>query len=90
MLFDERYHLHVGYYENSKDIEAILLKVKDENIWCMFIENDYYQLKISKKDYPSLDTFGLLIGIFNESTGEMSFEKGSELLKTFLRNENLI
>ncbi|WP_190238681.1 DUF3986 family protein [Salipaludibacillus neizhouensis] len=90
MLFDQRYHLHVGYYDNSKDIEAICLKVLNEDIWCMFLDNDFYKLPLPGSDYPSLESFGLLIGIFNFTTKEMSYDIGAKLFEDFLKTENII
>lgn len=36
MEFDDKFHLHVGYYENNNDIEAIFLKQKDKDVWYLF------------------------------------------------------
>lgn len=37
MDYDENIHLHVGYYENEMDIEAIALKRKGTETWDIFI-----------------------------------------------------
>ncbi|MGX6445764.1 DUF3986 family protein [Neobacillus sp. K501] len=39
MIFDDRYHLHVGYYEEGHDLEAIFMKVQNEDKWCMFFRS---------------------------------------------------
>ncbi|WP_188048345.1 DUF3986 family protein [Bacillus sp. CH30_1T] len=89
MIFDDRYHLHVGYYKNQKDLEAIFLKVKDQNIWCMFLENDFYKLNLSE-EYPAIKDFGLLIGIYLIESEDLSVEQGSELFEKFLNDQNIV
>jgi hypothetical protein len=90
LIFDDRYHLHVGYYKNQKDLEVIFLKVKDQNIWCMFLENDFYKLNISEEEYPAIKDFGLLIGIYLIESEDLSMEQGSELFEKFLNDQNII
>ncbi|WRP07371.1 DUF3986 family protein [Rossellomorea aquimaris] len=90
MIFDDRYHLHVGYYKNQKDLEAIFLKIKDQNIWCMFLENDFYKLNISEEQYPAIKDFGLLIGIYLIESEDLSMEQGSELFEKFLNDQNIV
>ncbi|KAA0566605.1 DUF3986 family protein [Bacillus sp. CH30_1T] len=89
LIFDDRYHLHVGYYKNQKDLEAIFLKVKDQNIWCMFLENDFYKLNLSE-EYPAIKDFGLLIGIYLIESEDLSVEQGSELFEKFLNDQNIV
>jgi hypothetical protein len=90
LIFDDRYHLHVGYYKNQKDLEAIFLKVKDQNIWCMFLENDFYKLNLSEEEYPAIKDFGLLIGIYLIESEDLSVEQGSELFEKFLNDQNIV
>jgi hypothetical protein len=90
MIFDDRYHLHVGYYKNQKDLEAIFLKVKDKKIWCMFIENNFYKLDLCEQEYPSLKDFGLLVGIYLIENEDLSVEQGSKLFEEFLNNQKLV
>ena len=89
MIFDDRYHLHVGYYKNQNDIEAIFYKVKDQNIWCMFFDNDYYKLNI-QEGYPAINNFGLLIGIYPTESEDLSVEQGAELFEAFLNEQQLV
>jgi hypothetical protein len=90
LIFDDRYHLHVGYYKNQKDLEAIFLKVKDQKIWCMFLENDFYKLNLSEEEYPAVKDFGLLIGIYLIESEDLSVEQGSELFEKFLNDQNIV
>lgn len=89
MEFDDRFHLHVGYYENDNDIEAIFLKQKDKDVWYLFFENEFYNLELSKEKYPESSDFGTLIGKYQASEDDMTFEYGSLLFKDFLNKEVL-
>lgn len=85
MLFDETMHLHVGYYENNLDIEGIFLKVLDEDIWCLFYNDEEYEFKIlNKSAYPILEDFGYLVGMYFISDKELTHEKGTNLFYQFL------
>ncbi|WP_404430860.1 DUF3986 family protein [Sutcliffiella horikoshii] len=90
MLFDNNYHLHAGYYKDGHDLEAIFLKVKNQNVWCMFFENDFYQLNLPQDPYPTLKNFGLLVGIYSLKTEHLTEQKASELLEEFLKEHKLI
>lgn len=90
MIFDDRYHLHVGYYEDQKDLEAIFLKVKGQKIWCMFFENSFYECDLPEEKYPSIKDFGLLVGIYSIESEDLSDEQGSKLFENFLKSNNLI
>ena len=35
-VYDERYHLHLGYYENNCDYESVAFKRKTEDIWDIY------------------------------------------------------
>ncbi|MFB5164656.1 DUF3986 family protein [Parageobacillus toebii] len=34
--FDPNQHLHLGYYENNVDLEAVAYKIQNENKWVVF------------------------------------------------------
>lgn len=40
MRFDSNQHLHIGYYENGYDLEAVAYKVLDEDKWIVFWPKD--------------------------------------------------
>ncbi|MFK3937618.1 DUF3986 family protein [Alkalihalobacillus sp. NPDC078783] len=84
MLFDETMHMHVGYYENNHDIEGIFLKVLDEDIWCLFYNDDEYEVKIpDKRVYPFSEDFGCLVGMYVIPEKELTHEKGTNLFYQF-------
>ena len=41
-MYDNRYHLHIGYYENNYDIECVALKRKSEEVWDVFFDFDNF------------------------------------------------
>lgn len=90
MIFDDRYHLHAGYYKDGHDLEATLLKVCNQNIWCMFFENDFYQFNLNEVDYPSVNNFGLMVGIYFIAEADLTEVKASILLEDFLKDKKLI
>jgi hypothetical protein len=90
MTFDERYHLHVGYYRENHDIEAVFFKVKEENVWCLFFESEFYNIELSNDKYSRSSEFGVLIGEYNCNEDEMTPEYGNSLFKYFLEEENII
>lgn len=85
MLFDETIHVHVGYYENNHEIEGIFLKVLNEDIWCLFYNEEEYEFKIpNTKLYPFLEGFGCLVGMYSITEGDLTQERGNEFLKQFI------
>ncbi|MEY8749135.1 DUF3986 family protein [Alkalicoccobacillus gibsonii] len=85
MLFDETMHMHVGYYEMNHDLEGIFLKVLNEDVWCLFYNDEEYEFKIPNKSaYPILEAFGCLVGMYFISDKELTLEKGTSLFYQFL------
>lgn len=89
MTFDDRYHLHVGYYENGKDVEAIFMKEQDTNKWFLFFDNTYYNTSIDNNEYHFFEGFGHLVKEYTLEE-ELTFELGSQLLKNFLLEKSII
>jgi Protein of unknown function (DUF3986) len=85
--FDERFHLHVGYYENNCDYEATFYKVLDEHQWFMFFENVFYKINLLK-DYSYHEGYGLLIG--KNDAKEISYDDGVSLWIDFLKDNNIV
>ena len=81
--FDDNYHLHVGYYEDGYDLEAVFFKVKDEDKWCMFFDNDSYNILFNDKHYQRYEDFGLLINQYQIKEEDMTYEYGSLIFEKF-------
>ncbi|MEN0641768.1 DUF3986 family protein [Alkalicoccobacillus gibsonii] len=85
MLFNEAIHMHVGYYENNHDLEGIFLKILNDDVWCLFYNDEKYELKVSKKaSYPFLKDFGYLVKVYSVSEREFTEERANALFKRFL------
>jgi hypothetical protein len=89
MIFDDRYHLHVGYYEEGHDLEAIFMKVQNEDKWCMFFDQEHYKTSINLNEFEYYKGFGLLVREYFIN-GDLSFESGSKFFKDFLLDNKII
>lgn len=69
VTYDEDAHVHLGYYEDGHDFEAIALKVSEEKAWHVFFAFAQYGLGIphSLKRARHEPEFGTLI--FTTSSG---------------------
>jgi Protein of unknown function (DUF3986) len=45
LLYDDKYHLHLGYYENNCDYESIAYKRQLEDVWDVFFDFKHYGIK---------------------------------------------
>jgi hypothetical protein len=66
VLYDDKYHLHLGYYEDNCDYESIAFKRQSEDIWDIFFDfKEYFLFSIKKSimilEYSSLDNGYTLI-----------------------------
>lgn len=87
MLYEERYHLHLEYYEDGFDLEAIAFKRETQQIWDIFF--DYEQLGLKK---PELLTEGTEFGvkILSIDTNQLEYLGGVELFTQWLSNQRII
>ncbi|TSB47896.1 DUF3986 family protein [Alkalicoccobacillus porphyridii] len=86
VTFDHTQHMHVGYYEKGIDFEATFLKVAGQEKWCLYFEQNFYQV-VLHGDYSEDETFGSLVAVIN---GDLTYELGCLVLKQFLEREKLI
>ena len=78
MRYDSRYHLHLGYYENSHDLEAVALKQENEAVWDVFFNcND-----------EQSDEFGTRI--FSITQDDLDYGTGSSLFARWLAKHGYI
>lgn len=88
-LYDDRYHLHLGYYENNCDFECIAFKRQIEDIWDIFFDFTQDDLEIiSPKNELSSDGFG--IRIFSIHTKELNYEIGVKRFEQWLSLNKII
>ncbi|MGD6964458.1 DUF3986 family protein [Fictibacillus phosphorivorans] len=54
IVYDSRYHLHLGYYEEKFDYEATAYKRQSEDIWDIFFDLEQYKIEnltLNQEDY---------------------------------------
>lgn len=90
MRFEEDIHLHAGYYEKNYDLEGIFFKQKDEEIWCLFFQNNFYKLPLKKHFDEYDENFGYLVRKYNIQKDDLTEEIANKLFKEFLLEEKLI
>lgn len=83
ILYDAKYHLHLGYYENNCDYESIAFKRQSEDIWDIFFDFNGYGIKnIIPKNELTLEPFGTRIfSIYNK---EIDYDIGVQQFKQWL------
>ena len=65
-VYDERYHLHLGYYKNNCDYESVAFKRKTEDIWDIYFDFKQYGIKKSSiMGEKTLEEFGTRIFSIN-------------------------
>ncbi|WP_226528759.1 DUF3986 family protein [Metabacillus niabensis] len=89
ILYDDRYHLHLGYYGNNFDYESIALKRKLEDVWDIFFDFKQYRLRdISPENELSLDGFGKRI--FSIHNKELTYDIGAQKFEQWLSLHKII
>ncbi|MDQ0229037.1 DUF3986 family protein [Metabacillus malikii] len=88
MVYDDRYHLHIGYYENGHDIEAIALKRLNEDIWDIFFDFEFYGFQVPTEKSERLEYFG--IKIFSIENEELDYFDGARKFEQWLLTNNLL
>ncbi|AZB43471.1 DUF3986 family protein [Bacillus sp. FJAT-42376] len=89
MLYDSRYHLHIGYYEKGLDFEAVAYKRELEDIWDVFFDFKFYNLKIpyGNRNF-ALQHVG--IRIFSVKESDLDYDVGAQKFEEWLRSEQII
>ncbi|MGP1909716.1 DUF3986 family protein [Metabacillus sp. JX24] len=87
--YDERYHLHIGYYENERDFESVALKRETEDIWDVYFDFKQYGLKsVSSENSETIKDFGTRI--FSMHVGDLEYAAGAERFEKWLVNQKII
>ena len=89
ILYDGRYHLHLGYYENNCDFECVAFKRQLEDIWDIFFDFKQYGLEIITPEYElSSDGFGTRI--FSIYTKDLNYDFGVKRFEQWLSLHKII
>lgn len=87
-LYDDRYHLHLGYYENNSDFECVAFKRSSEDIWDIFFDFKSYGLEIKRDDALSSNEFG--VKIFSIPTKNLDYNLAAKEYEHWLSSNKLI
>ncbi len=87
MLYEDRYHMHLGYYENGFDLEAVAFKRQSQEVWDIFFDFKEYGLKKPVQD-TELKGFG--IRVFSIEIEELDYNFGAKKFKQWLSNQKII
>jgi hypothetical protein len=89
ILYDDKYHLHLGYHEDNFDYEAIAFKRQLEDVWDIFFDFKGYGIKnITSKYELTLDPFGTRI--FSIENKEIDYNIGVQRFKQWLSSNKMI
>jgi len=89
ILYDDKYHLHLGYYEDNFDYEAIAFKRQLEDVWDVFFDFKGYGIKnITSKYELTFDPFGTRI--FSIDNKEIDYNIGVQRFKQWLSSNKMI
>lgn len=87
--YDEKYHLHLGYYENNCDFECVAFKRKSEDVWDVFFDFEQYGLtNLIPENTFLFEEFGRRI--FFIYTKELDYVWGVEQFEQWLSSNKLI
>ncbi|MDM5338504.1 DUF3986 family protein [Fictibacillus enclensis] len=87
MLYDDRYHMHLGYYENGFDLEAVAFKRQSQEIWDIFFDFEHYGLNNAVQEAES-NGFG--IKIMSIEIEELDYNYGAKKFEQWLSNQRII
>ncbi|WP_453996185.1 DUF3986 family protein [Bacillus nitroreducens] len=87
MLYDDRYHFHVGYYENGYDLEAVAFKRQSQGIWDIYFDIEHYGYKNNVQDVE-LKNFG--IRIFSIENKELDYHDAAKKFEQWLVSQKMI
>jgi hypothetical protein len=87
VLYDDRYHLHLGYYENGFDLEAVAFKRQSQEFWDIFFDFEQYGLK---KPAQETELKGFGIKIFSIEIEELDYNYGAKKFEQWLSNQRII
>lgn len=62
VLYDDKYHMHFGYYEENCDYESIAFKRQSEEVWDVFFDYKGYGINnITPENELTIQPYGTRI-----------------------------
>ncbi|WP_338471636.1 DUF3986 family protein [Niallia sp. XMNu-256] len=86
-MYDNRYHLHIGYYENNNDVECVALKRQFEDVWDVFFDFEHYGYRIPENTL-SIEGYGSRI--FSIFVKEIDYDASVKKFEYWLFDQGLI
>ncbi|MFS0654798.1 DUF3986 family protein [Bacillus sp. 179-C3.3 HS] len=88
LQLDDTMHVHVGYYEDNLDIEAVFYQCVDTGKWILFFDHESYNIRFkgNEKRYNGL---GRLVGKYKVEDAEIE-KVGYILFERFLKENDII
>ncbi|MDT9027309.1 DUF3986 family protein [Rossellomorea yichunensis] len=87
--YDDKYHLHLGYYENNCDYESIAYKRLSEDVWDVFFDIEQYGLE-KTIEVNELSLEGIGTRIFSISGNDLTYETGVKRFEEWLAMQKII
>lgn len=89
ILYDDKYHMHLGYYEDNCDYESVALKRQSEDVWDVFFDFKGYGINdIPPENELTLQPFGTRI--FSIDNKEFDYDIGVQQFKRWLSINKII
>jgi Protein of unknown function (DUF3986) len=88
-LYDDKYHLHLGYYENNCDYESVAYKRQSEDIWDIFFDFIQYGI-INTNQENELILEGIGTRIFSIQDKELNYDIGAQQFEKWLTLHKII
>lgn len=85
MVYDETQHLHIGYYENGLDFEAVGLKQVENDVWDIYFNFLEHNLDEPSINFHKVEPFGCKI--LSISKIDLSSEEAAEYFKIWIEKE---
>ncbi|WP_160723732.1 DUF3986 family protein [Bacillus sp. USDA818B3_A] len=83
ILYDDKYHMHLGYYEDNCDYESIAFKRQSEDVRDVFFDFKGYGINnITPENELTLQPYGTRI--FSIDNKEADYESGVQQFKRWL------
>jgi hypothetical protein len=89
LVYDDRYHLHLGYYENNCDYESVAYKRQSEDVWDIYFDFKQYEIEvITEGNEFTIESLGTRI--FSIYDKELDYKIGVQKFKKWLSLHKII
>lgn len=86
--YDSTQHLHLGYYEDDNDIEAVAYKRLNEEVWDVYLDLEDQQVYVQEPLPHYVERYGHRI--FSLTSEEVDSELGDEAFEKWLIQKGII